>query len=129
MKIRIVLLTTFLGVLTGMVMYTPVSMVAGCSHPAQSALRAGQCLLDNGVLSETLAALAQSDYLEQVGLVALKRAGDLVDCALQAIAAQSPATAPPAGSSAARAIAASPDAGTLASRAREVLAALRSAGK
>lgn len=102
-------------------------MIGGCTHPRESTARGGQCLLDNGVLSEVLAALAEPDYLKQVGMVALNRAGSLVDCALQAIAAQSSGTeAAPSGAQAA--VAGQPEGSSLARRAREVLASRRTTG-
>jgi hypothetical protein len=114
--------TAVFSVFAGMALYTPVSVIGGCAHPGQVTLRAGQCLLDNGVLGEVLAALAKPDYLKQVGLVALNRAGDLIDCALTAIAAQ-----PSGETSEVRALAAPPEQDNLARRAREVLESRRSA--
>lgn len=112
--------TAVFSVFAGMALYTPVSVIGGCAHPGQVTVRAGQCLLDNGVLGEVLAALAKPDYLKQVGLVALNRAGDLIDCALTAIASQ-----PSGQPSEARALAAPPEQDTLARRAREVLESRR----
>jgi hypothetical protein len=102
---------------------------AACSHPGQTTLGVGQCLLDNGVLAEVLAALGKPDYLHQVELVGLSRAPDLVDCALQAVASKP--TQPGSGSGSAQpAVAAeSMQVDVLAMRAREVLATRRAAGK
>jgi len=121
------MMTAALSVLAGMLLWTPMSMVGGCAHPGQSTLRAGQCLLDNGVLAEVLTALGKPDYLRQIENVGLTRAGDLIDCALQAAATQ-PAPAAGSGSVSPSALAAV-DADTIAGRAREVLAARRAADK
>lgn len=127
-RLNAMIFTAAVSVATGMLVYTPLSAVGGCAHPGQSTVRAGQCLLDNGVLAEVLAALAKPDYLRQVGTVALSRASDLVDCALQAVATQ-PGGGSGSGSGsampAARVSAAAPESDTLAHRAREALAARR----
>lgn len=125
-KLFVGIITAVCSVLAGMALYAPVSVVGGCAHPGQVTVRAGQCLLDNGVLAEVLVALAKPDYLKQIGLVALNRAGDLIDCALAAIAAQPSET----GSGAeAHTLVAQPEPDTLARRAREALAARHAAGK
>lgn len=114
-------ITAVFSMLAGMAGYAGVSVVGGCAHPGQVTVRAGQCLLDSGVLAEVLAALAKPDYLKQVGLVALNRVGDLIDCALTAIASQ------PSESPEVRALVTPPEQDTLARRAREVLESRRSA--
>lgn len=120
-KLSVMLLTAVFSVFAGMFLYAPATMVGGCAHPGQSALRLGQCVLDDGVLAEVLAALGQPDYLDRVGSVALRRAGDLVDCALQALAA------PPSvsGPTEVHALEAQPEPDTIARRARETIASRR----
>lgn len=125
-KLRVLLLTAVLSVPAGMVLYGSVSLAPGCAHPAQSALIAGQCILDDRVLSDVLAALSKPDYLSQIAGVAVRHVAGLVDCALQAVAAQ-PDAEP--GSTAAIAHSASPAGDTLARRAREVLATRQSSVK
>jgi len=122
-KLRVMVIAAVVGIGTGMVFYTPAATLGGCSHPAQSVLHFGQCVLDDGVLSDVLAALAQPNFLSQIASLALKDTGDLVSCALQAVAAQ-PAPVPSSGSgSAAQLVRGTPD--VLATRAREALAMLR----
>jgi hypothetical protein len=96
---------------------------AACAHPGQTTLGVGQCLLDNGVLAEVLAALGKPDYLHQVELVGLNHASGLIDCALQAIASQQGGSGPGSGSADLPRIA--EPTSTPAQRAREVLAARR----
>ena len=119
-KITVMLSTTIFSTFLCVAFFTPVSTVGGCAHPGQATLRVGQCLLDDGVLAEVLAALAKPDYLKQVENVGLARAGDLIDCALQAVAAQPPGTGSGSETLPARTLAQSD---TLARRAREALAA------
>lgn len=130
MKINAFILATaaLASVPAGIAIYTTGAMVGGCAHPGQSTLRAGQCLLDDGVFSDVLTALSKPDYLSQVAGVALKDAGDLIDCALQAIAG-TPSAGSGSGSGsateqiAARSLAAPQlDSDTIAARARVVLA-------
>jgi hypothetical protein len=105
---------------------------AACSHPGQTTLGVGQCMMDNGVLAEVLAALGKPDYLHQVELVGLSRAPDLVDCALQAVASKSIQPGGSGSGSAQPAAAATSEpmqVDVLALRAREVLATRRAAGK
>lgn len=124
-RIRAMIFTAVLSTSAGMILYTPLSVVGGCAHPGQSTLRVGQCLLDNGVLAEVLAALARPDYLKQVGIVALSRASDLVDCALQAAATQ-PGDGSGSGSGSAMPTArVTAESDTIAHRARETLATRR----
>lgn len=131
MKINAFVLATvaLASVPAGIAIYTTGAMVGGCAHPGQSVLHAGQCLLDDGVFSDVLDALKKPDYLSQVAGLAVKDAGDLIDCALQAIAG-TPGSGSGSGSSlpaaeqlTARSLSApQPDTDTLASRARVVLA-------
>lgn len=126
MKNKMMMIAVF-GILAGMLFGPPLSTLGGCAHPGQSTLRAGQCLLDNGVLAEVLTALGKPDYLKQIENVGLTRAGDLIDCALQA-AATRPAPAAGSGSAGLSALVAI-EADTIVNRAREVLASRRAAGK
>lgn len=125
-KLRVLLLTAVLSVPAGMVLYGSVSLAPGCAHPVQSALIAGQCILDDRVLSDVLVALSKPDYLSQIAGVAVRHVAGLVDCALQAVAAQ-PDSEP--GSAAAITHSAAPAGDTLARRAREALAARQSSVK
>ncbi len=63
-------------------------LVSSCSHPGQSTLRFGQCILEEGVLSEVLGALQQDDYRDRVKQIGLSHAGGILECALVAIASQ-----------------------------------------
>lgn len=125
-KVSVMALTAVASVFVGMALYSPLSMVGGCTHPGQSALHVGQCLLDDGVLAEVLAALAKPDYLKQVENVGLAHTGDLIDCALQAVATKPAATSSPAAET--HTLVAPPEPDTLARRAREALA-MRHASK
>lgn len=124
-KVSVMVLTAIASIFIGMALYSPLSMVGGCTHPGQSALHVGQCLLDDGVLAEVLAALAKPDYLKQVENVGLTHTGDLIDCALQAVATK-PAVTKPATET--HTLVAPPESDTLARRAREALA-MRHASK
>jgi hypothetical protein len=117
-KLRVLLLTAVLSVPAGMVLYGSVSLAPGCAHPAQSALIAGQCILDDRVLSDVLAALSKPDYLNQIAGVAVRHVAGLIDCALQAVAAQ-----PDAGPGTVTITHSAVAGDTLSRRAREVLAA------
>ncbi len=121
-KLRVALLTLGLSVVAGMVLYTPATMVTGCAHPGQSALSVGQCVLDDGVLSDVLAALQQPDYVSRIVDAGLRHAKGLIDCALLALSSQ-PAEPKPESTGLAHAV--GPGADTVARRAREVLASRR----
>jgi hypothetical protein len=121
-KLRMVLFTLGLSVFAGMALYSPVSMVAGCAHPGQTTLRVGQCILDDGVLSEVLAALQHPDYVSRIVDAGVRHARGLIDCALLALASQ---PEPEIGSAEAVARVAGPGPDTIARRAREVLATRR----
>lgn len=108
------------------VMVGIVACLASCAHPGQSVLRAGQCILDNGVLGDVLGALAQADYVRAIEGLGLRDAAELVDCALQAVAIPQPGAGPSSAAAAART---APSTDTLAQRAREVLASRRAAGR
>lgn len=127
MKINAVLFAAMASVAAGMALYSSVAAVGGCTHPGQTTLRVGQCLLDDGVLAEVLAALGKPDYLKQVEGVGLTHAGDLVDCALRAVSAQPVATSG-SGSDVSALWTLTPN-DTLSGRARQALAARRSAGR
>ncbi len=120
-----------LVVLSGFTLGVGTAFVA-CSHPGRSALQFGQCVLDDGVLGEVLAALKQQNYLKQLEELGLRRASDLIDCALQAVASKSDDQGSGSGSGsdlpavAARS-SAQPD--TLAARARDALEHRKSSGK
>lgn len=118
-KVHTMLLTAVFSVFAGMFLYAPATVVGGCAHPRQSALRFGQCVLDDGVLGEVLAVLGRPDYLDQVGAVSLRHAVGLVDCALQALAAPAP------GLTEVHALEAQPEPDTIARRARETIASRR----
>ena len=114
------------SILAGMVLYTPLSALVGCAHPGQAAVHVGQCLLDDGVLSDVLDALSKPDYVKQVENIGLTRTSDLIDCALQAIVAQPTGSGSGSQTIPARTFTTQPD--TLSRRASEVLATRRSAG-
>lgn len=106
------------------------AFVSACSNPKQSTLRFGQCILDNGVLSEVLAALSRPDYGDQVKAVGLTRAPDLVNCALQAVASQPTSDDPkpePGNAGVASLMSAQPEY-VLPARAREVLESRKATG-
>lgn len=88
-----------------------------CAHPGQSTLQAGQCLLDNGVLLRVIANLGQPGYAQLIA--DLPEVPGLIDCALQAVAAQD--SSPVAAQS--KGVAPAPPAvvNVIARRAREVI--------
>lgn len=95
---------------------------AACSHPLQTTLKAGQCVLDSGVLDTVLGDLEQANYKQLVSDLDSHVAPQVVDCALIAAASQKPAAGSGSAAAAPRtgAFTASVD---VASRARELLAA------
>lgn len=100
-----------------------------CASPGRSALRFGQCVLDDGVLAEVVAALAQPDYGKKVAEVGLRNAADLVNCALVAVAAQPAGSGSGSAEASTRTLTAPPPPDTLQRRAREVLEQRHSSGK
>ena len=94
---------------------------ASCARVGQVTLRAGQCILDSGVLGDVATALSQPDYVKRIEDIALRAAPDLLDCALQAVASSEPS---PAAETRMRQTMVPVD--TLSQRAREVIAARKS---
>jgi len=93
---------------------------ASCSHPGQITLQFGQCVLDDGILDQVFTALSQEDYAQAIIALALKDAPDLLECALHAIASQSPVQGTGSGSEASTAT--KQIAPIQVTRAREILA-------
>lgn len=77
-KTAVVLAVLFLGATVGL----PVA----CMRATQVTLRAGQCVLDSGVLGDVIAALDQPDYVQRIEDIGIHALPELIDCALQAVA-------------------------------------------
>lgn len=96
-------------------------IVSACANPKHSAVRFGQCVLEEGVLGEVLGALEDPNYLRLIKEIAVKHTVGLVECALVAVASQpAPQPADVAAGVSART---SPDIRT--ARAREALEEIR----
>lgn len=63
-------------------------IVAGCTHAGQIILKAGQCVLDSGVLGSVMTDLASASYVTLIADLATKVGPTVVTCALSAIAAE-----------------------------------------
>lgn len=118
-KILVMLVIMFIGITAAM---------SACMRAKQVTLRAGQCVLDSGVLGDVIAALDHPDYVQRITDIGIHALPELIDCALQAVASSD---SPDQGSDTASRmlpLVAETPAAVRASRAQELIA-LRKAGR